>query len=87
MKRLFLIPQYLNSQFLNSGVSGLGKFSKNRTELEKSPLAQTWLDTLREWVIENNFFVILQHILAKSRQGRPQSPFTKGGSSRDARVY
>ncbi len=24
MKRLFLIPQYLNSQFLNSGLSGLG---------------------------------------------------------------
>jgi methylmalonyl-CoA mutase cobalamin-binding domain/chain len=24
LKRLFLIPQYLNSQFLNSGLSGLG---------------------------------------------------------------
>jgi hypothetical protein len=47
--------------------------------IENPPWPRPGLDTLREWLIEHNYIVRLRHMAAKSRQGRPKSPFMKGG--------
>ena len=52
--------------------------SLSQDEDRNPPWPRPGLDTLKEWLIEHSWFVRLRHMSAKSRQGRPQSPFTKG---------
>ncbi len=59
---------------------------KVRLYQKNPPWPRPGLDMLLELLIEHKCLIRVRYMATKSHQGRPQSPFAKGGSNRNALI-